>query len=99
MTNRIYASARKWETSDITDTGQARARTPATDIEILEFIAGELASTLSELSERFGLAEDLMRFRLETLISNGWLRVQGMVDSPAAVYSVTQDGAKKLERR
>jgi len=68
------------------------------DTEILKFIAGELAISLSSLAERIKLSQDELGSRLQSLASRGLVRAQGMLGTPGAVYSVTQDGARKLER-
>jgi predicted transcriptional regulator len=75
----------------------AHARAFELDMKILKYIAEQLATSLTSLSKNFNLSEDEMKSNLQPLISRGLVRVQGMVESPAAVYSVTQDGAKKLE--
>jgi hypothetical protein len=88
--------------------GQAPARSATTDVEILEFIGAELACSLSTLSKRFvdrgtaqavcgKLSQDQLKSNLQSLTYRGLLRVQGMADSPDVVYSITQDGARKLE--
>lgn len=87
------------EGAEVPNAGQATARQAQeiTDAEIVEFIGAELASQLSAVSRRFGLSQEQMRARLDSLKSRGLVRVQGIVDSAEAVYSLTQDGARKIE--
>jgi len=105
MTHRTYdvtdsSIKAKGGYPNVAEAGQARATAPfeVSDIDILKFIAKELASRLSSLSETFKISPDDMKSRLQLLASRGLVRAQGMLDSPSAVYSVTQDGAKKLEK-
>lgn len=80
--------------------GQAKALDPAIvdDTMILKFIAAELATPSTALAVKFNLPEEQIKSKLQPLISHGLVRVQGMVDSPSAVYSVTQAGAEAIER-
>jgi hypothetical protein len=96
MTYRTYGPERE-RVADMANAGQAPARSASTEVEILEFIGAELASSLSTLSKKFRLSQDELRPKLESLTSRGLLRVQGKVDSSDVVYSITQDGARKLE--
>jgi hypothetical protein len=94
MAHRNYR-LEKGEIPDMASAGQARAG--GTDEEILQFVGAELASPLPLISTKFGLSHDQMRSRLQSLVERRLLRVHGTVDSPDAVYSITQDGARKLE--
>jgi len=82
--------------SNVTKTGQARA---LDSLEILAFLEKELAIPLSSLSERFQVPQDKMRSAMESLATRGLVRVQGILDSPGVIYSITEDGARLVESR
>ena len=78
----------------MTTSAQAKALDP---LAILVYLTRELAIPLSTLSKKFDVGQDRMKSSMADLADKGLVRIQGVANSPATVYSITENGARVAE--
>ena len=86
---------RRGELANMAEEGQAKA---VTDSALLEFLAKELATSSETLVANFHLTQHQVQSRIQQFIDRGWVQARGALESPSAVFRITEDGAEALER-